>query len=184
MMTARETTTAALPQGDLRLLGHDVARRLLASTELARLAYVAADGTPRVMPMLFHWTGDEVVMGSFTGAHKIGALRARPPVANTIDSAGPPPQVLLLRGRAELTDVDGIVPEYAEAHRRYYGNEQAEATLAGLARPGVRMVRIAVRPSWVGLLDFQTRLPEATPGRDAADTDGTDDTDDTTGQGS
>ncbi|MEV4530295.1 hypothetical protein [Streptosporangium sp. NPDC049304] len=59
-----------LPQGDVRLLDSDVARRLLASKELARLAYVAA--------------------------------------------------------------VD---------------------------HPGTRMARIAVRPTWVGVLDFQTRLP-------------------------
>ncbi|WP_346742748.1 sigma factor [Spongiactinospora sp. TRM90649] len=36
-----------------------------------RLAYVAADGTPRVFPMLLHWTGDEVVMSTFAGARKI-----------------------------------------------------------------------------------------------------------------
>jgi hypothetical protein len=47
------------PQGDVRLLQTDVAQRLLTSTELARVAYVATDGTPRVFPMLFHWTGDD-----------------------------------------------------------------------------------------------------------------------------
>jgi len=26
-------------------------------------------------------------------------------------------------------------------------------------QPGTRMARIAVRPTWVGLLDFQRRLP-------------------------
>src|ERR1700733_2251523 len=101
------TTTQGAPE----LLAHDTAVGLLQSTELARLAYVAPDGTPRVMPMLFQWTGDEVVMASFTGAAKIAALRADPAVAITIDRAGPPPEVLLIRGRAELTDVDGLVPE-------------------------------------------------------------------------
>ncbi|MER5334261.1 hypothetical protein [Micromonospora sp. NPDC002717] len=48
------TATTALPQGDVRLLDHPVARRLLASTELARVAHVAPDGTPRMLPMLFH----------------------------------------------------------------------------------------------------------------------------------
>jgi hypothetical protein len=28
-----------------------------------------------------------------------------------------------------------------------------------MRQPGVRMARIAVRPTWVGTLDFQTRLP-------------------------
>ena len=152
-----------LSQGALDLLEHEVAVRLLASTELARLAYVARDGTPRVLPMMFHWTGAELVMATFAGAAKVAALRARPDVAVTIDRAGPPPEVLLLRGRAELTDVDGLVPEYVSAHHRYYGPEQGAANVAGLDRPGVRMVRIAVRPGWAGVLDFRTRFPGAGP---------------------
>jgi hypothetical protein len=149
------TTTQGAPE----LLAHDTAVGLLQSTELARLAYVAADGTPRVLPMLFHWTGDEVVMASFRGAAKIAALRANPAVAITIDRAGPPPEVLLIRGQADLTDVDGLVPEYVAAHVRYYGPEQGQAVVA--EREGAPMVRIAVRPDWVGVLDFQTRFPGA-----------------------
>jgi len=42
-----------LVQGDVALLEHETAQRLLGSTELARLAYTALDGTPRVLPMLF-----------------------------------------------------------------------------------------------------------------------------------
>lgn len=152
-----------LAQGDTRLLDADLARRLLASTELARLAYVAADGTPRVLPMMFHWTGDELVFATFAGAHKIAALRARPAVAVTIDTPGPPPEVLQLRGRVTVTDVDGLVPEYVLAHHHYFGPEQGARNVAGVDRPGVRMARIALRPTWVGLLDFTTRLPHALP---------------------
>ncbi|SDL28799.1 pyridoxamine 5'-phosphate oxidase family protein [Nonomuraea jiangxiensis] len=148
----------ALPQGDVGLLATDVAQRLLGSKELARLAYVAADGTPRVFPMLFHWTGTEIVFSTFGGA-KVRALRARPDVAITIDAASTPPEVLLIRGRASVTDVEGIVPEYALALLRYGGQEQAAAQLAAVDHPGTRMIRIAVRPAWVGVLDFQTRLP-------------------------
>jgi hypothetical protein len=148
-----------LSQGDVRLLDGEVARRLLASTEPARLAYVAPDGTPRVLPMLFHWDGEEVVMSTFAGAHKIAALRANPDVAITIDTPGPPPEVLLVRGRVTVTGVEGIVPEYALAQRRYYGEEQAAAGLAEVDVPGTRMARIALRPSWAGVIDFQTRFP-------------------------
>ncbi|MGQ0841193.1 pyridoxamine 5'-phosphate oxidase family protein [Actinokineospora sp.] len=160
-----EETAMTLPQGDVGLLDTDVARHLLASTELARLAYVAADGTPRVFPMLFHWTGSEMVFSTFAGANKITALRARPDVAISIDSAAPPPEVLLIRGRAVVTDIDGIVPEYLAAHRRYGGDEQAAAA-AEIDHPDLRMARIAVRPAWVGVLDFQSRFPG---GRTAAD---------------
>ncbi|WP_326558956.1 pyridoxamine 5'-phosphate oxidase family protein [Micromonospora sp. NBC_01796] len=155
----------SLPQGDVRLLDSPVAQRLLVSTELARVAYVAADGTPRVFPMLFHWTGTEVVLSTFGGA-KVAALRARPAVAVTIDAASTPPEVLLVRGRAEVTDVDGIVPEYALAQLRYAGPEQGAANVAAVDHPGAKMVRIAVRPTWVGVLDFQTRLPGGSSAED------------------
>jgi hypothetical protein len=152
----------ALPQGDVGLLDSDVAQRLLVSKELARIAYVAADGTPRVFPMLFHWTGSEVVMSTFAGARKITALRAKSNVAITIDAASTPPEVLLIRGRASVTDIDGIVPEYALAQYRYGGEEHAAATLAAIDHPSTKMARIAVRPTWVGVLDFQSRLPGGT----------------------
>ncbi|MEJ3657071.1 pyridoxamine 5'-phosphate oxidase family protein [Actinomycetes bacterium KLBMP 9759] len=153
-------SASTLPQGHPELISTDTAQRLLHSKELARLAYTAADGTPRVFPMMFQWTGDEIVFGTFAGARKIAALRARPDVAITIDTPVDPPQVLLLRGRAEVTDVEGLVPEYVQAHRRYAATpEQAEAAIADSDLPGVRMARIAVRPRWVGVLDFTTRFP-------------------------
>jgi general stress protein 26 len=147
-----------IPQGDLALLDDDVAQRLLASKELARLAYLAKDGTPRVIPMLFQWTGEEIVFGAFAQGQKLHSLRANPTVAITIDVIGPPPEVLLVRGRAELSEPGDIVPEYAAAHRRYYGDEQGRVNVENIPAE-VRMVRIAVRPTWVGVLDFQTRVP-------------------------
>jgi hypothetical protein len=157
---------AALPQGDLRLLETQQARRLLAAPLPARYAYTATDGTPRVLPSWFHWTGEELVMPTFVSAphvrrpaRRLAALRANPEVAVTIDTETFPPQVLLLRGRAQVTEVAGVVAEYALAARRYLGEEAAATYLAQLDQPGTRMARIAVRPRWVGLLDFQTRLP-------------------------
>jgi hypothetical protein len=154
-----------LPQGDLRLLDSDVAQSLLTSTVPARLGYTAKDGTPRVVPSWFHWTGDELVMPTFVRAPhvprpaaRLGALRARPDVAVCIDTESFPPHVLLARGRAVITEVDGIAAESALAAHRYMG-EAATAYLAQADRPGTRMARIAVRPAWVGLLDFETRLP-------------------------
>lgn len=148
-------------QGSLDLLTTDVARRLLDSTEPARLAYTAIDGTPRVLPMWFLWREPELVCATFAGSHKVAALRARPDVAVTIDTIGPPPDVLLLRGQVELTEVDGVLPEYAEMQVRYLGAEVAAAARAQVDRPGVRMVRIGLRPTWVGALDFRTRFPQA-----------------------
>jgi hypothetical protein len=149
----------SIPQGDTRLLDSAIALRLLAAPEIARLAYVAKDGTPRVFPMMYHWDGTEIVFATFAGAAKINALRTNPAVAISIDKAGAPPEVLLLRGKAEVTDVDGIVPEYRLAQEHYLGPELGGKAVADVDRPGTRMARIAVRPSWVGVLDFQERFP-------------------------
>jgi hypothetical protein len=67
--------------------------------------------------------------------------------------------VLLVRGKASVTEVDGVVQEYALAARRYLGKERATGYLAQVDQPGTRMARIAVRPAWVEVLDFETRLP-------------------------
>lgn len=148
-----------LPQGDVGLLGTSVAQALLSSTQLARVAYVARDGTPRVFPMLFHWTGDELVMCTFAGARKIMAIRRRPDIAVTIDAPATPPSVLLLRGKARVDEADGILPEYRLAQLRYGGPQQGAANVAAVDKPGVRMARIGLLPTWVGVLDFVSRLP-------------------------
>ncbi len=160
-----------LEQGDLGLLETDLAKRLLASTIPARYAYTALDGTPRIVGSWFEWTGDELVMPTFISAphvshtvYRLRALRANPDLAVTIDTETFPPEVLTLRGAAEITEVDGVAPEYAGAAHRYLGSEQATAYLAQIEHPGTRMARIAVRPTWVGLLDFQTRMPSALGG--------------------
>jgi hypothetical protein len=91
------------------------------------------------------WVDDELVMGSFTGTHKLRALGARPNVA------------------VSLTNVDGLPPEYAAANRKVIGGEASEAYLAAIDQPGLTMVRIGLRPSWGGVLDFHDRLPDRTP---------------------
>jgi hypothetical protein len=158
-------------QGDLRLLGTDLARRLLTSTIPARYAYTALDGTPRVVASWFVWTGDELVLPTFLSAphvrhaaYRVRALRAHPDVAISIDTESFPPEALSIRGKAEISEIDGVAAEYAEAANRFLGAEEATGYLAQIDQPGTRMARIAVRPSWVGLMDFQTRMPSALGG--------------------
>lgn len=154
-------STEPIPQGDLRLLDDPIAQRLLHSTELGHLAYVARDGEPRVIPIGFVWNGEVVMMATFARSPKINALRARPTVALTIDRPGPPPEILTIRGRIELEDVSGVPAEYRQMQTRYYGEEQAAAAIAGIEQSGARMVLMTVRPLWVDVLDFHTRLPSA-----------------------
>jgi hypothetical protein len=75
-------------------------------------------------------------------------------VAVSIDTESGPARVLMLRGRAEITEVDGVDPDYARSAHQYLGGDAAREHLAMVDQPGTRMARIAVRPSWVGLLDF------------------------------
>lgn len=148
-------------QGDLSLLDEPVAQELLASTTPARLAYNWIDGTPRVVPIWFHWTGEEIVVVSPSNAPKLRVLAQNPEVALTIDRSEWPYQVLLIRGKARLEAVDGVAEEYVLAARRYFGEEGGNEWVANVRQMGATTVRIAVRPEWVGLLDFERRFPSA-----------------------
>ena len=172
-MSTAPNDSAGLPQGDLALLETETAQRLLAAPIPARMAFIAPDGTPRIVPSWFHWTGAELVMPTYIAGPRIGirhparrvaSLRARPDVAVSIDTETFPPQSLTLRGKVEITEVDGLAPEYAAAARRYLGEQAAAGMLASMDQPGTVQARIALRPAWVGLLDFVTRMPSVQGG--------------------
>lgn len=144
-------------QGDPALIHDPVAQELLHSTRVAHLAYIWDDGTPRVVPMWFHWDGEAIVLGSPTRAPKVHVIPNHSKVALTIDSDAWPYKVLLVRGTAKLSLVDEVTPEYTAAAIRYFGEEQGRAWAAGIHA----MARIAVTPEWVGILDFEQRFPSA-----------------------
>jgi PPOX class probable F420-dependent enzyme len=146
-------------QGSLELLNDPVASALLDSVNPARLAYTWTDGSPRVVPIWFHWTGDQFILGSPPKAPKLKALAADPRVALTIDDNAWPYKVLVIRGRADVELAGDVSPEYEMAATRYFGPEQGPAWVASLR--GKPMARIAVTPDWVGILDFETRFPSA-----------------------
>ena len=151
-------------QGDLSLLEHPASQELLHSKIPARLAYVWTDGSPRVIPIWFHWNGHEIVMATPPKAPKLKALAKNPRVSLTIDDNTFPHKVLLIRGSARLEPVEGIVPEYAAAAERYFDPELAKGWLSQLRAMVSSMVRITITPEWVGLLDFKERFPSALAG--------------------
>jgi hypothetical protein len=163
MTTRTSQVGEELRQGDTRLIATPVAQELLAAATPAYLAYTALDGSPRNIPINFHWNGQELVMGAFAGTFKIAALRAHPAVAVTVATHHQGAKALLLRGEVTFRDVDGLLEEYAIAHRRTMGGQASKGYLAAIDKPGLRMVRIALRPRWVGVLDFSRRMPERTP---------------------
>jgi len=148
-------------QGDTALLNDPIAQELLRSTIPARLAYVWHDGSPRVVPIWFHWNGEEFVLGTPPTAPKTKALRQNSKVALTIDTDAWPHKVLQIRGTAKVETVDGVVPEYAAAARRYFGEEQGQAWVEQMGKMFSQMARISVRPEWVGIMDFEKRFPNA-----------------------
>src|SRR5689334_21724889 len=110
----------ATKQGDLALLNDPVAQQLLQSATPARLAYLWHDGTPRVVPIWFHWDGREIVFGTPPTAPKLRALSKNGKVALSIDGATWPYKALQIRGTARVEMVAGVVPEYALAANRYF----------------------------------------------------------------
>ncbi len=148
-------------EADLALLNDPIAQELLCSTNMAHLAYAWKDGTPRVVPIWFHWTGKQIVMGTPMQAPKNQVIRDNSPVAITIDRNEWPYHVLIVRGTAHVTTVQGVVPEYTAAAMRYFGPEQGAAWSDSVAKMSPQMVRIAVTPESVRILDFDKRFPSA-----------------------
>jgi len=148
-------------QGSLELLKDPVAQEMLQAPFPMRLSYIWLDGTPRVVPIGFHWDGTDLVIGSPVDAPKLKALRANPKVALTIDSNQMPYHVLLIRGTASMTSHDGIIPEYVAYCTRYMGPEGGAAWVQQVSPLIKVMIRVAIRPEWVGIIDFETRLPSA-----------------------
>ena len=149
-----------MPTSDVaEILRKPISQEML-DRDLARLAYVAKDGTPRVVPIGFTWNGSEVVMCSPTNAPKLVSLRLNPAVALTIDTEVHPPSILLIRGEAVLDEVEGIPDEYLQASGTYKMTPEQRVEWETEVRSLYdSMVRIVVKPTWAKLIDFDETLP-------------------------
>ncbi|CAA9519485.1 MAG: hypothetical protein AVDCRST_MAG73-90 [uncultured Thermomicrobiales bacterium] len=138
-----------------------VAQTLLRSTIPARLAHTGRDGAPRVFPIRLHWDGEVLVFGSPPTAPKVAVLSDHSQVAVTIDGNEFPYRVLTIRGAARVELVDGVVPEYSAAARRYFGEDGGRAWVDQIGGLFSQVARIAVRPEHVTILNFEARFPNA-----------------------
>ena len=149
------------PSEVTEILNRPLSRELL-ERDLTRLAYVAPDGTPRAIPIAFTWNGAEIVMCTPKNAPKLPALRVNPMVALTIDTEVHPPTILLIRGRAELDEVEGVPEEFLTMNGSYRMTpEQRVEWEAEVRSLYDGMVRIVVTPTWAKLIDFEETLPVA-----------------------
>lgn len=149
------------PDGVEEVLAKPLSQELL-GRDIARLAYVAGDGTPRVVPIAITWNGSEIVMCTTTNAPKLASLRRNPAVALTIDTEVHPPKILLLRGEAVLDEVEGIPDEYLRMNGTYEMTPEQRSEWETEVRSLYdSMVRIVVEPTWAKLIDFHETLPSA-----------------------
>jgi hypothetical protein len=138
------------------------AQELLATSSAAHLAYVASNGSPRVVPVGYLWTGDQAVIATATTAPKVAALSAHPDVALSIDAGETPEgaRALSIRGRASVEIIDGVVPEYLAAARRSMDAEAAAEFERNVRAMYGQMARIAITPTWARYYDFGAgRMP-------------------------
>ena len=137
------------------------AQQLLTSGSMVRLAYLGKDGTPRVIPMGFYWTGTQVVVSTAATAPKAAALTARPDVALTIEGDTPgEARSLSIRGRASVRIVDGVTEEYLTSARKTMDADAAAQFEQNCRELYDQMARIAITPQWARYHDFGAgRLP-------------------------
>jgi hypothetical protein len=143
-------------------LEHPGARNLLDSATLLRLAYNGSDGFPRVIPIGFHWNGNEIVVCTAATAPKVTALSSRPNVAMTIDVGDTPAEAkaLLVRGLASVDIVDGVPDEYIAASRKALGADQVAEFERQVGSMYDQMARISIEPVWARFFDFGAgRMP-------------------------
>ncbi len=138
-----------------------ISRQLLRDEPIMHLSDTGRDGAPRVIPIGYLWDGTRFLMWTIPGAPKVGALQADGRVAITIDVPGPPPRVLLVRGRAVLETVDGVPDGYLAASRRAIPREAWEDFETQVRGMYKQMVAVTITPEWARLLDFETTAPVA-----------------------
>jgi hypothetical protein len=72
--------------------------------------------------------------------------------------------VLYVRGTVSVSKSESVIPEYVNMAHRLLVDQGAEAWLANVQAllPAMGgMVRLALTPEWVGILDFEQRFPSA-----------------------
>jgi nitroimidazol reductase NimA-like FMN-containing flavoprotein (pyridoxamine 5'-phosphate oxidase superfamily) len=139
-----------------RWIDDPTAQLLLESRAPARLAWIAADGAPRVVPMWFSWEHERAAfcVTAFAGAHKLGALLRGSSVALTIDSDDFPYRSLNVRGTiVSVEAVAGITDEYVRASQRYLGPQNSRRWIEQLGT-NRHQVRILIEPQHVTVADL------------------------------
>ena len=139
-------------QGSLDLLREPLAAELLSAGIPAHLAYTWKDGTPRVVPMWFYWTGETIAMACPPGSPKLKVIQDGTPVTVTIDYEAWPARILTVRGTASTRSIDGEAEFYGDMVHKYLG-DGTEDWRAMYRKICPTVVVLTVTPGWVSLID-------------------------------
>ena len=105
-------------------------RRRLRDDPVAWLTTVGADGTPQPNPIWFLWDGDSLLVYNLPTANRLRHVRERPRVALNLDSDGRGGDIVVVLGRAELSE----------------GEPPAHEVPAYVAKYGARMTAVSGSP--------------------------------------
>ncbi len=125
---------------------------LLESRIPARLSWVGLHGAPRIVPIWFVWTGDQLVMATFAGAAKLAELYEGALAAASIDTESFPYRSLRMGGHLSLTSLDGLADEYRAAAARYLGESAGRTWCRSLE--GRPQVVLRLTPTWASASDM------------------------------
>jgi hypothetical protein len=115
-----------------------------------------------VIPVVFDVNPDgNLVTCTVVASAKVGARRANPRVALTIDTDTYPPRVQLIRGAATVEIVDGVPPESIRASAKLVPAADLPGWVAGVRVLYQQIARITIEPDWAKLLDFEATVPRA-----------------------
>lgn len=126
--------------------------RLLDLGLLARLAFSAADGSPRVVPIWYLREAGELLMTTGAASFKARRLRSDPRAAVEVSTPDRPYRALAASGTVLIEALDGA-PKIEVRRRialRYVSEPDAEA----YARQPYQVVLVRFRPDRVSYLDF------------------------------
>ncbi|CAA9360410.1 MAG: hypothetical protein AVDCRST_MAG93-7624, partial [uncultured Chloroflexia bacterium] len=116
-------------------------------------------GAPRAIPVSYLWNGTAFVFASPVNWAKVEALRLNPQVALTVDETTFPPRALMARGTASIEIVQGVPQEYVDASRRIVGDDLMPSWEAEVRGKIHEMALITITPTWLKVVDFETRFP-------------------------
>ncbi len=143
-----------------QILGDPVTLELVERQPITQIAYAAADGSPRAVPVGYLLREGKFLFFTIPSSEKVAALHRDPRIALTVD-VYPPPCCLLVRGTAELREENGVPDEYLEASFRTMPADQHAGFEQQVRALYDSMVRVTVTPTWVRLNDFQRTAPRA-----------------------